>query len=124
VLIDVLRAAETAEARAFQHLAGAEPIVIGDIVLMEVLRGASSEARAQAIEAWLGAFTIVPMLDAGLAARAAGHDRRLRGLGITPRSLADLVLASWCIAHAVPLLHRDRDFDALAAHCGLPVQPV
>ena len=123
MLIDVLRGAATPETRAFHRLAGTEPIVISDIVMLEVLRGASSEAKAQAIEAWLGAFTIVPMLDAALASRAAGLYRRLRGLGVTPRSVADLVIGAWCIAHAVPLLHRDRDFDALAAHGGLAIQP-
>lgn len=119
----MLRGTPVPEAQAFLRLAGTEPIVIGDIVLLEVLRGASTEARAQAIEAWLSAFTIVPMLDGALASRAAGHYRHLRGLGITPRSVPDLVIGAWCIAHAVPLLHRDRDFAAMAAHCGLRVQP-
>jgi predicted nucleic acid-binding protein len=120
----VLRRAETPAARAFLRLAGTEPIVIGDIVLLEVLQGASSEARAQAIEGWLRRFTLVPMLTEALAIRAAAHYRRLRGLGITPRGSADLLIAGWCIAHAVPLLHADRDFDRLAGPLGLPVQPV
>jgi hypothetical protein len=46
----VLRREETLAARAFMRLAGTEPIVIGDIVLLEVLQGASGEARAKAIE--------------------------------------------------------------------------
>ncbi len=124
VLINVLRGAQTAEARTFLRLAEAEPIVIGDIVVLEVLRGASTEARAQAIEAWLGAFTLVPMLDAALAGRASALHRRLRGLGVTPRPVADPVIAAWCIAPVVPLLHRDRGFDALAQYGGLAIQPV
>jgi predicted nucleic acid-binding protein len=110
--------------RAFTRLAGTEPIVVGDIVLLEVLRGASSETRALAIERWLRCFEVVGMLDGALAAVAAGHYRRLRGLGITPRGTADLVIATWCIAHAVPLLHQDRDFDAMAGPLGLPIQPI
>lgn len=119
----MLRRVDSPPARAFLHLAGTEPIVIGDIVLLEVLQGSASEARAQATERWLRTFTVVPMLTDALAVRAAGHYRRLRGLGITPRGTPDLIIASWCIANAVPLLHRDRDYDAMAEHLGLPIQP-
>ena len=88
-------------------------------MLLEALRGASSEPRARAIEAWLRRFEVVGMLDDALAATGAAHYRRLRGLGITPRGTADLIIATWCIAHAVPLLQRDRDFAAMAEHLGL-----
>jgi predicted nucleic acid-binding protein len=124
VLIDVLRRVDNPAVRAFLRLAGSEPLVIGDIVLLEVLQGTSSDSRAQSVEGWLRAFGIVPMLTEALAVRAAGHYRRLRGLGITPRSSADLLIATWCIAHAVPLLHRDRDFSLMAEPLGLPVQAV
>ncbi|GGC29623.1 hypothetical protein GCM10011504_04820 [Siccirubricoccus deserti] len=101
-----------------------EPNVIGDNILPEVLQGVSSEARAQAIEGWLRRFTLVPMVTKALAIRAAAHCRRLRGLGITPRGMANLLIAGWCIAHAVPLPHVDRDFDRIAGPLGLPIQPV
>ncbi|WP_277751834.1 type II toxin-antitoxin system VapC family toxin [Dankookia rubra] len=119
VLVDVIRRADTPAARAFARLADAEILVIGDIVLLEVLQGSSSERRAREAEAWLRRFEVVAMLDDALAAQAAAHCRRLRGLGVTPRSIADLVIASWCIAHAVPLLQRDRDFALMAEHLGL-----
>jgi hypothetical protein len=64
------------------------------------------------------------MLTEALTIRAAAQYRRLRGLGITPRGTPDLMVASWRIAHAVPLLHRDRDFDLIAGPLGLPIQPV
>ena len=124
MLIDVLRRVDNPAVREFMRLAGSEPLVIGDIVLLEVLQGTSSEGRAQSVEGWLRAFGIVPMLTEALAVRAAGHYQQLRGLGITPRSTADLLIATWCIAHAVPLLHRDRDFSLMAAPLGLPVQAV
>lgn len=124
MLIDVLRRVDNPAVREFMRLAGSEPLVIGDIVLLEVLQGTSSEARAQAVEGWLRAFSTVPMLTEALAVRAAAHYRRLRGLGITPRGTADLMIATWCIAHAVPLLHRDRDFSLMAEPLGLPVHAV
>ena len=108
----MLRRVDSPPARAFLRLAGTEPIVIGDIVLLEVLQGSASEARAQATERWLRSLHGGADADRCPGGRAAGHYRRLRGLGITPRGTPDLIIASWCIAHAVPLLHRDRDYDA------------
>ncbi len=64
------------------------------------------------------------MLTEALAIRAAAQYRRLRGLGITPRGTPDLIIACWCVAHAVPLLYRDRDFDLIGGPLGLSVQPV
>ena len=115
----MVRRAETPAAQAFARLAASEILVVGDIVLLEVLQGSSSEPRARSTERWLRSFEVVGMLDDALAAQAAAHYRRLRGLGVTPRSTADLVIASWCIAHAVPLLQRDRDFAVMAEHLGL-----
>lgn len=94
-------------------------MVIGDIVLLEVLRGVPGEVQARRLERQLTAFRQASMLSPALATQAATHYRRLRERGITPRSTADLVIASWCIAHAVPLLQRDRDFAPMAEHLGL-----
>jgi hypothetical protein len=94
-------------------------VVLGDMVLLEVLRGVPGEAQARRLERQLAAFRQVSMLSPELAAQAAAHYRRLRERGITPRSTADLIIAAWCIAHAVPLLQRDRDFAPMADHLGL-----
>jgi predicted nucleic acid-binding protein len=110
---------ETPTSRAFGRLAGNEIVAIGDIVLLEVLQGSSNETRARSAERWLRSFDVVGMLDDALACQAAAHYRRLRERGVTPRSTPDLVIATWCIAHAVPLLQRDRDFAPMADHLGL-----
>ncbi len=103
----------------FGRLAAMERVIVGDLVLLEVLQGSSSESRARATERWLRSFDVVGMLDDALATQAAAHYRRLRERGVTPRSTADLIIATWCIAHAVPLLQRDRDFAPMAEHLGL-----
>lgn len=59
------------------------------------------------------------MLGAELAVAAAGHYRALRTLGITIRKTADLVIATFCIAHGHSLLHDDRDFEPFAEHLSL-----
>lgn len=100
---------------------GAEPIVVGDLILLELLQGAADEAQAAAMERHLRAFVIVRMLDDGLAVRAATHYRALRAHGITVRKTIDVVIGTYCIEHGLPLLHNDRDFDPMEQHLGLIV---
>ena len=49
--------------------------------------------------------------------------RALRAHGYTVRSPIDVLLASYCIRHGHMLLHRDADFDVMAALRGLQVVP-
>jgi predicted nucleic acid-binding protein len=103
----------------YRAMIGHEPVVVGDVVLLEVLQGARDDRHARAVETQLRRFDIVSMLDDRLAAAAASHYRQLRARGITLRSSADLIIGTWCIVNRVPLLHDDRDFDPMAAHLGL-----
>ncbi|MFC7477608.1 PIN domain-containing protein [Dankookia sp. GCM10030260] len=119
VLIDVIRRVESRAARIFRRPAGTGILAIGDLVLLDVLQGSSTEARARGMERRLRSFEVVGMLDDALATQAAAHHRRLRESGVTPRSTPDLIIATWCIAHAVPLLQRDRGFGPMADHLGL-----
>ena len=98
-----------------------DQVIVGDIVLLEILQGMQSNTRAAAMERWLLAFVIMPMLDVGLAVRAAGHYRTLRQRGVTIRKTADLIIGTFCLDRALPLLHDDRDFDAMERHLGLAV---
>jgi predicted nucleic acid-binding protein len=91
-------------------------------VLLEVLRGASSEARAARIEAWLQRFHLVAMLSPERAPWIAAAYRRLRAAGITP-GLADLAIGCWCAEHAVALLHRDAGLARMAEVVGFAQQP-
>jgi predicted nucleic acid-binding protein len=94
-------------------------IIVGDVVLLECLQGARDERHAAHIEAGLRAFVVEPMLNPDLATQAARHYRTLRGLGVTPRKTADLIIATFCIAHGYALLHQDRDFEPMVQHLGL-----
>lgn len=99
----------------------AKRVAVGDLILLEVLQGAPDEARATKIERVLRSLRVVRLLDDDLAVLGASHARRLRALGVTLRASADLIIGTWCIARGVPLLHNDRDFDAMERHLGLPV---
>jgi hypothetical protein len=54
-----------------------------------------------------------------LAVAAARNYRRLRRLGVTPRSATDALIATFCIDEGHELLHRDRDFEPFVRHLGL-----
>jgi predicted nucleic acid-binding protein len=118
VWIDWIKNRETA---GTAKLAACHPddIVVGDIVLLEVLRGAADERHARRLEARLRQYTIVPMLDANLAVRAAQNYRILRSSGITIRTIADLLIGTFCVEHGHLLLQHDRDFLPMAEHLGL-----
>lgn len=55
------------------------------------------------------------------AGAAATYVRALRSKGITVRKTVDVIIATWCIEHGVPLLHADADFTHFERHCGLRV---
>ena len=96
-----------------------EPILVGDLILLEILQGARDEPHAARIERGLRRFQIVPLLDADLAPRAARNYRRLRDMGITIRKTNDIIIGTFCIERGCSLLHDGRDFVAMEEHLGL-----
>jgi len=129
VWIDHLRGHRTPQSDALRDLLGAlrpdadddDPasIIVGDLVLMEVLRGIDDDAAHARTRAVLLSFRQVSLAGTEAALAAAEHFRALRRLGITVRKTVDCFIATWCIAQKVPLLHADRDFDVFARHRGL-----
>lgn len=104
-----------------EKLAACRPadILVGDVILLEVLRGAVDDRHARNLEIRLAKYQIVTMLDGGLATKAAANYRRLRSLGITTRTVADIVIGTFCIAYDHVLLQSDRDFLPMSEHLGL-----
>jgi predicted nucleic acid-binding protein len=94
-------------------------IVVGDLVLVEVLRGIEDEGQRRRVRDALLAFDVVRVGGVATALAAAEHYAALRRIGRTVRKAIDCLIADWCIEHAVPLLQADRDFLPLARHRGL-----
>jgi predicted nucleic acid-binding protein len=120
VWIDQLRSERTKAIAKLEALPVSE-IIVGDIVLLEVLRGARDDRHAAEIERELRNFMIGRMLDDRIAVSAARNYRALRRRGVTVHKTPDLIIATYCIEHDHALLHDDRDFDPLAKHLGLRV---
>jgi len=96
-------------------------IVLGDLILFELLQGARDDQHARSLGYWLGQFTAAAMVDVAVAISAAGYSRLLREKGVTVRKRIDVLIAAYCIDHAMPLLHQDRDFDLIARHLPLTI---
>ena len=121
VWIAHLRGHTTPATTKLEAAAEREPLLVGDLILLEVLQGARDNAQAARIERALREYAIVSLLDDRLAAQGARNYRRLRGLGITVRKTADIIIGTFCIEHGHSLLHEDRDFEPMEKHLGLKV---
>jgi predicted nucleic acid-binding protein len=121
VWIAHLKGRETAATIKLRSAIAREPLLIGDLILLEILQGARDDLHAARIERDLRRYRIVPLLDGDLASRAAGNYRKLRALGITIRKTADIIIGTYCIEHGHALLHEDRDFEPMEMHLGLKV---
>lgn len=121
VWIDYFGGRPTAEADYLDSVLSQDLILVGDIILAEVLQGFRSDHDFEQARRALQRFTQVSMVGPELAVRSAMHYRRLRRVGISVRKTIDCLIATWCIAHDVALLHSDRDFDPFERHLGLRV---
>lgn len=121
VWIAHLRGHQTPATAKLEAAASSEPLLIGDLILLEILQGARDEVHAARIERSLRRYAVVPLLNANLASRAARNYRKLRSLGITIRKTADIIIGTFCIEHGHVLLHDDRDFAPMEEHLGLLV---
>ena len=90
---------QTAQSTKLETALAREPILVGDLILLEILQGARDERHASRIEADMRRFAIVPLLDDILAVRVARNFRKLSSLGITIRKTADIIIGT---------LHRAR----------------
>lgn len=121
VWIDHFRNVMSDRVRLLRSLFGREDLLVGDIVLLEVLRGARDEQHAANLAQDMLAFTIEPMLSESLALLAARNYRTLRGHGVTINKSPDLIIGTYCIEHGHSLLHDDTDFEPMRVHLGLLV---
>ena len=121
VWIAHLNGRATPETVKLEAAAAREPLLIGDLILMEVLQGARGDMHAARLERALRQFVVVPLLSGDLAPKAARNYRKLRALGIALRKTADLIIGTFCIEHGHALLHADRDFAPMQKHLGLQI---
>ncbi|MFK0204256.1 PIN domain nuclease [Agrobacterium sp. NPDC090283] len=117
--ISFIRKDAPALSAKFRALMAQGEVLIGDIILLEVLRGARDGHHARHLEQMMSEFPCLAMMSPQLAVKAAANYRFLRGRGYTIRKSNDLIIGTYCIEHGHKLLHNDRDFQPMADHLGL-----
>jgi predicted nucleic acid-binding protein len=84
-------------------------------VIQEVLQGFSDERAFRTARDSMSALPIVESpLRLPVVEEAANLFRLARRAGLTIRSSVDCLIAACAIRHDLEVLHRDRDFEALA----------
>jgi predicted nucleic acid-binding protein len=117
-----LRATGTPAHRQMHRLlADDEPLATTEVVIMEVLAGARDEAHLRMLQQLMQRCDLLPLHGLADFEAAAGMYRTCRRAGETIRALTDCLIAISALRADVPVLHEDRDFDAIARHSALRV---
>jgi len=119
VWVDYFNGTKTKATDHLDDLLGTEPVAIGDLILAEVLQGFRKESDYETAKQLLTGLTIYELLGRERAILAAHHYRALRRKGLTVRKTSDVVIATFCVQHELPLLFSDKHFEPFVAHLGL-----
>jgi len=119
VWIDLFRGSETPQSERLERLLLDEPVLIGDLILAEVLRGFASDLDFQRVRTRLAALKCIEIGGEQIALQAARNCRFLRTRGVALRGTIDALIATRCIEDDLQLLHSDRDFEPFSKYLGL-----
>lgn len=99
-------------------------IGVTEIVVMEVLAGARSETHLADLRSRLVAFPMVRLEGLADFEEAAIIYRACRAAGATLPGLSDCLIAVPVIRAGATLLHNDADFNVIAKHAPLKIEPL
>lgn len=119
IWIDYFNGKVTAQTEFLNGILGKEHVVLGDLVLMEVLQGFRNDRDFATARELLASLPVFDLLGTTMAIRSAENFRKLRRRGITIRKTIDVIIATYCIEHTLPLLHADKDFEPFHEHLNL-----
>ena len=119
VWIDYFNAKNNRYTDSLDACLGEGVVAIGDLILLEILQGFKTDKDFRRAKATLGTLEQYEMFGCQMAVICADNYRTLRKKGITIRGTADVIIASFCIEHQLPLLFSDRDFLPFVKYLGL-----
>ncbi|MGH9085943.1 MAG: type II toxin-antitoxin system VapC family toxin [Acidimicrobiales bacterium] len=90
-------------------------LLVPELVVMEILVGATDEAMARRLRTMLHSFEVVALAPLVDSEQAAALQRRCRATGRAVRSMIDCLVAATALRLGHPVLHLDRDFELLAS---------
>lgn len=106
------------------HLDGGSAIATTEVIVMELLAGASTNRNRDRLRQRLLALPQLRLRGMPDFEAAADLYRRCRRGGDTVRKLIDCLIAAVAIRERATVLHNDRDFDVLRRHTRLRVEPL
>ena len=92
-------------------------------IRMELLAGARDEQHLNDLRRLLARATLIPTDPIDFETAAALYRTCRRG-GETVRKLIDCLIAAHALSNEVTMLHDDHDFDVLARHTALRIEPM
>lgn len=112
------RSGESAMSQIVDETLDRTPVVVGDLILAEVLQGLRTH-EVDLVTSAMSVFRFEVLGAYDIAVKAAANYRLLRKRGITVRGTIDVIIATWCIEHDVPIIHNDRDMSVMERELGL-----
>ena len=119
VWIDYFSGNGSPETDFLDGVLGVSAIAVGDLILTEVLQGFRNDKDYKTAKRLLKELTTFELLGIKMAVKSADNFRKLRKKGVTIRKTADVIIASFCIEHNLPLLFSDKDFKPFVQHLDL-----
>lgn len=99
-------------------------IAVTEVVTMEVLAGARTAERLGELRSLMRSFRMLPLRGLADYERAASIYRTCRAAGSSVRRMPDCLIAIPAIRADASVLHTDRDFDTIARHTPLRIEPL
>ncbi|HEY4621122.1 MAG TPA: PIN domain nuclease [Gaiellaceae bacterium] len=123
--IDFLRARETpADLTICRLIAEEAPLAVTEVVVFELLTGVRSEREQRELRDHVLSIPVLPLNGLDGYEAAADLYRACRRGGETLRSPVDCLVAVPAIGAGATVLAADRDFEILARHTPLRLEPL
>ncbi len=119
VWIDYFLGHDTPQVEILDRCLGVRAVGVGDLILTEVLQGFRDDKDYRIALSLMDELTVFDMLGKDLAVKSAENFRKLRKKGVTIRKTADVIIATYCIEHGLPLLFSDKDFKPFVQYLQL-----
>ena len=119
VWIDYFNGRKTDKTDWLDSAIGNKPIIVGDVILVEILQGFQSDNDFRTAKNLLLNFPFMEMVGQEVAIKSALNYRLLRKNGVTVRKTIDVIIGTFCIYYQCSLLHDDRDFDPMEKYLKL-----
>ncbi len=119
VWIDYLNGVQSQHTDALDAGIVSGTVIMGDLIFLEILQGIRNDSEYHLTKQTLMTLDRLELFGEGMTEKCAENYRALRKKGITVRKTTDVIIATFCIEHRMPLLFIDRDFIPFVDHLGL-----